>query len=332
MQMLSVASVLFLISIAGTAVAKCAHQLPVSGAVSLSSCDPKTAACLEPEVAWNRFQKKFGELEEKNRQRLTLKLFTSPWRAYDSSSRIMSIDELARPSREGIASNPSVKRVEIIGSWSGVRPSPEQASLAEQLSRELDGFPVSGGQGFIWFDAKGGVRTTRQAFTILAGRHMVAADGEVMLDLPLSNVIPAAGEIRAGKDGKGLLLLGVAWDVFGLCPEQALLAFEDAAALGEPTAAYNAAVMRRQPGALQDLSKSATLMKRSAELGFTLARTELGRATTVPSGKHSAQNRQQDTGLEPPATRRRPSAKLDARECLRNEDFAKLRACAERFR
>ena len=104
-------------------------------------------------------------------------LQSSPWRLYDGDMRILTIEELAAVVRAN--RDATETRVELVGSWTGVSPSPGVPSLADRLSQALDGFPVRGEDGFLWVKADGSRRTTRQAFTARkgAGAYFVPKGG-----------------------------------------------------------------------------------------------------------------------------------------------------------
>ena len=76
-------------------------------------------------------------------------------------------------------------------------------------------------------------------------------------------------------EGNGLNRVGAGFDIFLLCPERALQAFDTSAALSDPIGAYHAAIMRlerRQPG---DEADAIALLKKSAATGDKKAQAKL---------------------------------------------------------
>ncbi|MBD8526180.1 hypothetical protein [Pseudomarimonas arenosa] len=195
---------------------------------------------------------------------------SSPWRIYDGDDRILTVEELAASVRAGRKDDTSVY---LAGSWSAALPGGEGYTLAQRLSRSLDGFPVSGSDGFLWLTARGEMRTTRQAVSIWkSGPYSVRKGEDVMLAMNAGAM--AQFEDRFADDGfsAGVLRAGVGHDVLGLCPERALAAFERAAAMGNAIGAYNAALMHEQAG---DKEKAAQAFQRAALLGEAKAHARL---------------------------------------------------------
>jgi len=95
---------------------------------------------------------------------LSISMHASPWRLYAGDMRIVTIEELAEIAKSQLRDG--MKRIVLIASWTGVAPAATAKSLAQKLSDLLDGFPVSGMDGFVWIAKDGTVRTTHQAFTI----------------------------------------------------------------------------------------------------------------------------------------------------------------------
>lgn len=150
------------------------------------------------------------------------------------------------------------------------QPSPPGyvPSLADRVSKALDGFPAKGEDGFLWLADDGTRRTTRQAFTVFegAGAYHVPKGSEVLA--PLAAGWPAFVEDRIPEDNAELLMrAAVGWDVFFLCPERALAGFERAAGQGSAIAAYNAAVMRLERNVEGDRAAALALLERGAALG-----------------------------------------------------------------
>ncbi len=76
-------------------------------------------------------------------------------------------------------------------------------------------------------------------------------------------------------NAEGMLQVGVGYDVFMLCPEQTLKTFEESAALANPIAAYNAALMHLERGNPGDIEAAETLLKQSASAGDKRAQAKL---------------------------------------------------------
>jgi hypothetical protein len=188
--------------------------------------------------------------------------------------RILAVDELVGAVRPKL--NDTLERIELIGSWTGVSPAPGVASLAERVSKALDGLPVKGEDGFLWLAQDGTRRTSRQAFTLRegAGSYFLPKGSEVLV--PLAAGWPAYVQDRIPEDDAGLLMRAAAgWDVFFLCPDKALAGFEHAAEKGSAIAAYNAALMRLERDADGDRTAALALLERGAALGDAKSRTRL---------------------------------------------------------
>lgn len=164
---------------------------------------------------------------------------------------------------------PEVRRVVLVGSWTGVAPDTATPSLARQLSRALGGFPVDGLDGFLWLKPDGSIRTTRQAFTIRngSGYYGVREDEDVMAAMTQGWTMGIEERIAEKKDAGLLMQAGVSWEMLGLCPERAIEVLQQAAELGDPVAAYNAAVLLRERGHDGDAATATALLRRAADLG-----------------------------------------------------------------
>ena len=197
-------------------------HLPLSGTVTVPTCDPdRDADCLYAGDAVHAYMEKVPDSDEV----YTIGLQASPWHLYDGQMRILTVDDLAamlRPKLDG-----KVKRIALIGSWTGVSPAAGVPSQADRLSKALDGLPVQGEDGFLWLSADGSRHTTRQAFTLRAGAgSYFVPKGQDML-VALADGWPAYVEDRIPDDQPELLMhVGVAKDVFMLCPGEALAAYE----------------------------------------------------------------------------------------------------------
>lgn len=253
---------LFFVSLG--ALADCESSLALDGMVFIEPCDPKTATCKSAAESLHDYM----ELSEDSPAVLTIGLHTSPWRMYDADMRILTVEEMAakiRPSLKGGV----IKRVELQGSWTAVAPDKHHKSLAERLSKALNGFPVGGTDGFLWISKDGSLRTTHQAFTVRkgAGPYRVRIGGEVMASLVAG--WSSDWEEAFVKDGNslGVMHAGAGWDIHYLCPERALAAFELAANMSNPIAAYNAALIRLDRGGKTDRKAAIALLSRASELG-----------------------------------------------------------------
>ena len=171
---------------------------------------------------------------------------TSPWRMYDGEGRILTVEEVAAAVRE---QRKEQARVLLIGSWTAVRPDGAGETLAQRLSVALDGFPVDGTDGFLWLGPDGSMRTTRQAFSVWSSGPYSVEEGEEVL-APLVPGAMVQFEDRFAEEGiaAGVVEAGIGYDVFMLCPERALAAFERAAGMGSAIGAYNAGLMHAANG------------------------------------------------------------------------------------
>ena len=246
------------------------HDLALSGTATVETCPKESADCV---FSGNVLHPYFEAVPD-DPTVMTVALQSSPWRLYDGDMRILTIEELAevvRGSRDATET-----RVELIGSWTGVSPSPGVPSLADRLSKALDGFPVRGEDGFLWVKADGTRRTTRQAYTARegAGSYYVPKGGEVMT--ALAGGWPAFVEDRIPDDQPELLMRAAAgWDMFFLCPDKALAGFERAATKGSAIAAYNAAVMRLERSGEANRAAALVLLERGATLGDAKSKARL---------------------------------------------------------
>lgn len=203
----------------------------------------------------------------------TVGVQTSPWRMYDGEGRIMTVEDAAAAIRPGLADKH--RRVYLVGSWTATRPDGDEATLAKRLSDALDGYPVDGSDGFLWLSPAGDMRTTRQAFTAWkTGPYSVRRGDDVLMALVPGSL--AQFEDRFAEDGiaEGVVQAGIGHDVFMLCPESALAAFERAADMGNAIGAYNAGLMHAEQG--QD-DAAITWLERAAALGEAKATTVLAK-------------------------------------------------------
>lgn len=252
--------------------AACKASLPLAGIESIKTCDRKTERCVD---AW-RAVGEYAEKIDGSDDPAVLNLIgdASPWRFYDGDARIITVDEMAGLIKPQLGK--SIKRVALVASWSAVRPDPHTPSLKERIAKALGGFPVTGADGFLWFARDGKIRTTRQVATImLGGRYEIAEGGEVFVSLATGWPAHFVESLVKEKNADGILRAGAGLDVYMLCPERALQAFEYAAQLGQPIAAYNAALMRLERGAPGDLEAAKALLTRASNAGDQKAQKHL---------------------------------------------------------
>ncbi len=253
-----------------TALACDTTSLELSGSLALETCPRASADCTNASQALYEYMEAVPDSETT----YTVGLHASPWHLYDGQMRILTIDDAAAAIRGGLTD--AIERVELLGSWTGVAPGPGESSLADRLSTALDGFPVTGEDGFLWLSADGSRRTTRQAFTVRegAGPYFVPRDGELITSLVAG--WPAYLELDPDEGDPELLMRAAAgWDIWFLCPDKALAGFERAARKGSAIAAYNAAIMRLERGDDGDADAGLALLERGASLGDARSRDRL---------------------------------------------------------
>lgn len=201
----------------------------------------------------------------------TIGVQTSPWRMYDGEGRILTVQEVADAVRN--QRDESDTRVYLVGSWSARRPDGGDETLAKRLSEALDGFTVQGTDGFLWLSPDGGMRTTRQAFSVWkAGPYSVGKGEDVLA--PLVPGAMAQFEDRFAELGRmeGVVQAGVGYDAFLLCPERALAAFERAAGMGSAIGAYNAGLIHAENG---EIPTAMTWLEKAVLLGEAKAAAAL---------------------------------------------------------
>jgi hypothetical protein len=229
---------------------------------TLESCDPKVKGCRQAaELLYA-----YAEYKDEDATRFSVAIAGNPWRLYDGDYRILTVEELAGM----IRSHPefgAAKTVELRASWSGVRPKGSTSTLSERLSQALGGFPVEGSDGFLWAGPKDHSRSSRQAFTAYPNVYYVREGDEVMVSAAAA-IAPAFGEYLIKKDpALGYRRVGASTDIFLLCPDKALEAYESAAAHGDAIGAYNAALMRLELNGLGDREAAIALLKKAAARG-----------------------------------------------------------------
>ena len=305
------------------AMAVCSNSLPLSGTETIPGCDTSSEACIPAERALHAYMEKVPD----SRSVLTIGLHASPWRFYDPDYRIATVEEIAERARPAIARG--AKRVVLYVSWSSVRPEKGMQSLAERLSAALGGIPVQGFDGFLWFRADGAIRTTRQAASVRSGgAYQVKAGDEVMASMVAGYPLFFTDKLVATHDGAIINVVAAAWDILGLCPDNALNLFQKAAEAGNPIGAYNAAMVRIERGTEDDLTIAEQLLQMAADLGDVKSRSRLERlmaaaqtAPAVQSPKAIESRRPADTA----ETRTRPES--DMAKCLSAADNFAVAAC-----
>jgi hypothetical protein len=281
--MKNTALLMFLIIASHEAVA-CQSPQPLSGTVKVPVCLTDVPDCRPA----GRVLHEYTEAQPDDPASFSIALQSSPWRLYGPDYRIVTVEEVAAIIRSQL--EPKHKRVDLFGSWTGGTSSAKNPTLASRLSQALDGFPVNGKDGFLWMDKKGGMRTTKQAFTMRegGGPYSVPTGAEVFV--PLAVGWAAGIEDRLGPDDHELMLLaGVGNDVFLLCPDGALTDFEAAAKMGNAIAAYNAALVRLERNQKGDRDAALKLLERAAQLGDDKASTRLEamrKTATVPAANN----------------------------------------------
>ena len=222
----------------------CGEATGLEGTLTIPQCDPAAAAdgCV-PGV-----RAVFEALEALDIPDVfTIGAQTSPWRMYDGEGRILTVEEVAAAIRAQRQAGD--RRVHLVGSWTAARPDGSEATLAHRLSLALDGFPVDGSDGFLWLSPEGGMRTTRQAFSVWKSGPYSVGRGEDVLMALVPGALSQFEDRFAGEGiADGVLQAGIGHDVFLLCPERALAAFERAAGMGSAIGAYNAGLMHADDG------------------------------------------------------------------------------------
>lgn len=254
---------IFLLAISFQVQAKCKSGMSLEGTMSIPGCD--SDKCVSGAEATYKYADNIPE--NKDPKILVLSLHSSPWRFYDGEMRILSIEEVAEIAKPYIEKG--VKRIILMASWSGVAPDRKEKSLAQKLSNALDGFPVSGMDGFVWLAPDGSIRTSHQAFSIWKnqGQYKIQEGAEVMVSMVAGWPVMYQDNFRDDKNSEGIMRAGAGWDIFFLCPDSALQSFEAAAQLSNPVAAYNAAVIRLARSNEGDVEAATFLLNKAADAG-----------------------------------------------------------------
>ena len=255
---------------AADAMAECAKGLPLEGSLAIPTCDHGAPGC-RPAY---KLLYEYTEAMPDDDTSVDIAMHSSPWRMYDPQMRIVTAKEMAETIRPHL--DAKTRRVRLVGSWTGIAPTGGRGSHAQQVSALIDP-PVEGLNGFLWLTPEGGTRVTRQAFSVRrgGGPYSAPAGADVMASLVAGWPAELEEEFAAEGDADGVMRAGAGWDVFLLCPDRALAAFERAAAMKHPIAAYNAALMRLERGAPGDATRAAELLQQAAALGDAKSRTRL---------------------------------------------------------
>jgi len=255
-------ALLSLLAACATAQADCPTTLQLSGVINIDNCNPKREDCVPAAEALYQYS---AAMPDGSDEVLRIMLHGSPWHFYGPDYRIMTIENLAGMVKQ---QGSKIREVVLVSSWSGASPDKRHEPLAQQLSNALGTIKVTGPDGFLWFDKDGKTEITKQAFTVFAtGPYAIKKGEKVMASLVAG--WPAQFEQTYSEQGNadGLLRAGVGHEAFSLCPSRALTAFDAAAALGNPIAAYNAAILRLERDANGDRQAALELLRWAAASG-----------------------------------------------------------------
>lgn len=245
----------------GYAFAECETSLKLQGALSVACCKPADSCKSAGETLY-----KYMDAIKDDPEVLTIGLQASPWHLYDQEMRILRVEELAQMVKTQLKA--PVKRIQLIASWTGVAPEKNWKSIAERLSSVLNGFPVSGMDGFLWVAQNGSIRTTKQAFTIKQTCPYGVHPGEdVMASLVAGWPIEFGEDYVKNQDADGIMRVGAGYDIYMLCLDKALQSYEAAAKLSNPIAAYNAALIHLERGSKSDIAAATSLLSQAIALG-----------------------------------------------------------------
>jgi len=249
--------------------AGCESSLKLEGIMSVECCTPRDKCIPAATAIYD-----YSVAAKVEPGVLSISMQASPWHVYDGDARILTIEELAEIAKGQLKKE--IKRIDLIASWTGVVPDLNGKPLAQRLSDLLDGFPVTGKDGFVWVAKDGSVRTTHQAFTTMPKcPYGVHPGGEVFVSLIWAWLIQYEEDYVKKGNAEGILRAGAGWDVFMLCPERALQSFEAAATLSNPIASYNAALIRLDRNKDGDVEAATNLLMHAAKLGDKKAQVQL---------------------------------------------------------
>ncbi|MFZ6748855.1 hypothetical protein [Undibacterium sp. Ren11W] len=253
--------------------AECKPFKGLEGVVSLEPCRAGDTCVPATEAFYQYLTKKTEESDDPTV--LNFSAHASPWHLYDSEMRILNIEDVAEMMKPYIQGG--VKRIVLKASWSAVSPDRGEKSLTRKLSEALGGFPVEGADGFLWISKDGSIRTTHQATTFFqgGGPYQIKSGSEVFASMLVGWQASLEDVFLRDKNANGINAAGAAWDIFYLCPERALQAFETAARYDNPIAAYNAAMIRLERKSKSDLTAATALLSQAAKAGDQKAQTRL---------------------------------------------------------
>ena len=254
----------------GSALADCPTSVPLKGLVTLNHCDAASGKCVRGDKALYDYM---DAVPDAGPATLSISAHGSPWHVFDDNYRIIEIDKLAATVRQ---QGSNIKQVKLVASWSGVAPDSHSSSVAARLSRALGGMPVTGQDGFVWVSQRGALRTTHQAFTArVGGPYWIGQGDDVMASLVPGWAIAMEPEFIKSGDAAGLMRVGAGKEIFMLCPDGALASFDASAALNNPVAAFNAAIIRLERGRSGDVRAAMLLLKQAAAQGDQQAADKL---------------------------------------------------------
>lgn len=253
--------------LAGPTTRACTPEVPFEQqVVTLEGCDRKAQGCTLAAKLLARYVS-----EEDGRpdgdEVFSVALHGNPWRLYDDDYRILLVEELALVIQRHPKFTAKVRKVELRASWSGVKPTSAAHALSERLSTAMDGFPVEGANGFLWSGPKDSQRTTRQSHTGVTIPYFVQDGQELMVSATAAVIGPLADAMIKDDPAYGYRRLGASADIYAMCPEPALEAFEKAAKHGDVVGAYNAALIRLERNQKGDRRAAIALLERGAKAG-----------------------------------------------------------------
>lgn len=250
--------------------AQCESSLKLEGSISVKCCESDENCIPAGKAVYEYTEKNIDD----DPFTFSIGLQASPWHLYDGEMRILTLEELALMIKPELID--PIKSVLLVGSWTGIAPEINGKSIAQKLSQILDGFPVTGMNGFVWLDKDGNVRTTNQAFTMKSNcPYGIHPGDEVMVSLVAGWPVEFEQHYFENKDSDGIMRSGAGWDIYMLCPEKALNRFEAAAKLGNPIAAYNADLMYMESDQKENAEKAISYLKNAAALGDRKAQVKL---------------------------------------------------------
>ncbi len=273
-------ALLSLLAICAAAQADCPTTLPLKGVLNVDNCYPMREGCVPAAEALYDYSRAMPDVGD---EVLRIQLHGSPWHFYGPDARIVTVEDMAGMVRQ---QGGKIRQVILMSSWSGAAPDKHHKPLAQQLSHALGHMKVSGPDGFLWYGKDGTTATTQQAFSLfVAGPYAVEKGDKVMASMVDGWRPQFEDRFARQGDADGLLRAAVGHEVFSLCPARAWKAFDAAAALGSPVAAYNAAVLRLERGASGDREAALGLLRKAAAAGDSPSAALLERTALHRNGK-----------------------------------------------